>query len=269
MHTLPRTRTFSLIPAFLAVLVTVAGFTPAEAAGLNLVSVDQEWAMRDDLQAQAARELRLVDDRSALSYLNTVGRRIAAQTPYGNRRWDFFIIQDDAVNAFNLPGGLVYVNTGLIREAESLDQLAGVIAHEIGHGAARHGTQLMTRSYGYGLLAQLALGKDPGQGRQLVAQLVGTGLINNYSREAEREADRLGVHYTYQAGYAPGGIVAFFDKLLNLRARRPSVVERFFASHPMTEERIRIVESEAAGLAQKASLTHDTRNYQSFRSQFR
>jgi predicted Zn-dependent protease len=225
--------------------------------------------MRDDLQAMAARELRLVNDRSALSYLNTVGRRIASQTPYGNRRWDFYIVQDDAVNAFNLPGGLVYVNSGLIREADSLDQLAGVISHEIGHGAARHGTQLMTRAYGYNLLAQLALGRDPGQTQQILAQLVGTGIINDYRRDAEREADRLGVRYAYQAGYDPRGVAAFFDKLLNLRARRPSKVEQFFASHPLTEERIRIVENEAAGLPRKASLTHDTRNYQSFRSQFR
>ena len=268
----PRTRNLALTPV-LATVLFLSAFTGAvdlaESKGLNLISLDQEWGMRHDLHAQVSRAARLVNDRSALAYLNTVGRRIAAQTPMGNRPWDFFIVQDSSLNAFNLPGGLVYVNSGLIAEAESLDQLAGVLAHEIGHGAARHGTQLMTRSYGYGLLANLVLGKNPGQGKQILAQLVGTGIITNYSREAERDADRLGVNYTYRAGYDPRGMLEFFNKMGSLRQRQPSKVEQFFASHPQTNERISIVQSEISRLPRKASLTRDTRNYQQFRSRFR
>jgi predicted Zn-dependent protease len=227
MQIRPRTRTLA-IPSTLLVVVlsfaTLAGTQRAGEAALNLVSLDQEWAMRDELVAQVAQEKQLVNDRAALDYLNKVGRRIAAQTPLGNRRWDFYIVRDSAVNAFNLPGGLIFVNSGLIAEAASLDQLAGVMAHEIGHGAARHGTQLMTRAYGYNLIAGLALGRNPSQGRQIAAQLLGTGLLTNYSRGAEREADRLGVNYTYQAGYDPEGLEDFFGKLGSLRQSRPSAV---------------------------------------------
>ncbi|HVG07696.1 MAG TPA: M48 family metallopeptidase [Thermoanaerobaculia bacterium] len=272
MQIRPRTRTLAIPSTLLVVVLSLASFAGTQSTGeaaLNLVSIDQEWAMRDELLAQVAQEKQLVNDRASLDYLNLVGRRLASQTPLGNRRWDFYIVRDSAVNAFNLPGGLIFVNSGLIAEAESLDQLAGVMAHEIGHGAARHGTQLMTRSYGYNLLASLALGRNAGQGKQIAAQLLGAGILTNYSRGAEREADRLGVNYTYRAGYDPQGLETFFGKLGNLRQRRPSKVQQFFSSHPLTEERVQIVDSEIARLPRKASLTHDTRSYQQFRARFR
>jgi len=250
-----------ILPVFLAVLLN-AGM--AQAAGLNLIPLDQEWSMRNDLHAQVQQQARLVNDRASLQYLNQVGRRLAAQTPMGNRQWDFFIVDDPSVNAFNLPGGLVYVNRGLIAEADSLDQLAGVLAHEIGHGAARHGTQLMTRSYGYNLLAGLLLGRDAGQGQRLLAQLVGTGMLTRYSREAELEADRLGVDYAYKAGYNPRGSAEFFQQLLQMRQRRPTKVEQFFSTHPLTEQRIDRVEAAASRYPNRG--THDTRDFQRFRS---
>ena len=253
---------------FLLVVAGGAG-TAAARGGFNLVSLDQEWGMRDQLRSQVAQEMRLVNDRDAVAYLNIVGRRIASQTPLGNRRWDFGIVNDKSVNAFNLPGGLVYVNAGLIAEADSLDELAGVLAHEIGHGSARHGTQLMTRAYGYNALAGLLLGRNPSQGKQILAQVVGAGVINNYSRGAELEADRLGVRYTYAAGYDPAGMVDFYGEMLDMRRRQPSKVEQFFSSHPLTEDRIRNIDASIAKLPRKASLTHDTPNYQRFRSQLR
>ncbi len=250
-----------LVPAFLAVLLSAGA---AQAAGFNLVSLDQEWSMRQDLHNQVQQQFRLVNDRASQQYINQIGRRIAAQTPMGNRPWDFFVIDDPAVNAFNLPGGLVYVNRGLIEEADSLDQLAGAMAHEIGHGVARHGTQLMSRSYGYNLLAGLLLGRNPSQGQQILAQIVGTGALTRYSRTAELEADRLGVDYAYRAGYNPRGSAELFRQLLQTRQRRPTRVEQFFSDHPLTEDRITRAEAQAARYPNRG--IHDTRDFQRFRS---
>ena len=268
----PNTTSRQARAAALALLVISASFSLAACGsagvrqgGFNLVSVEQEWEMRDDLAAQVRREMRV----SPSDYLNTVGRRIAGQTALGNRRWDFYLVQNDAVNAFNLPGGLVYVHSGLVREADTLDELAGVLAHEIGHGASRHGTQLMTRAYGYNAIAGLLLGRNAGQSQQLLAQLVGTGILTDYSRDAENEADRLGVAYMYQAGYDPRGASSFMKDLLALRRSRPNAVTQFFASHPLTEDRIRNIDAAIAKLPRKASLTHDTPNYQRFRSGLR
>ncbi len=246
----PRIQKTSPFTAAMAVLIVVLGGCASTlgAGGFNLVSLDQEWGMRDQLRQQVSQEMRVVTSSSANNYINQLGRRIAGQTQLGNRRWDFGIVQDPALNAFNLPGGLVYVNSGLIAEADSLDQLAGVIAHEVGHGAARHGTQLMTRAYGFNALAGLLLGSNPGQGKRILAQVVGTGVINDYSRDAERDADRLGVQYVYRAGYNPNGMADFFEQMLQERQRRPGRVQQFFSSHPLTEDRIRIVQQEASRL---------------------
>jgi predicted Zn-dependent protease len=262
----PLTRSRQARATALAVLLLAAGGCAStlgvRQGGFNLVSLDEEWAMRDELHAQVRREMRVVAD----DYLSTVGRRIAGQTALGNRRWDFFVVQDDAVNAFNLPGGLVYVHSGLLREADALDELASVLGHEIAHGAARHGTQLMTRAYGYNVVAALVLGSQPSMTQQVLAQVVGTGILTDYSRGAENEADRLGVAYMYQAGYAPQGASSFMRELLSLRRQRPGRVQQFFSSHPLTEERIENIDAAVAKLPQRASLTHDTREYQRLRS---
>jgi predicted Zn-dependent protease len=240
-----------------------------EEGGFNLISLDEEWAMRDDLRRQVETQKRVVRDAQANAYIERLGRQLVAKTALGNRPWDFGIVDEPTLNAFNLPGGLVYVHTGLIREADTLDQLAGVLAHEIGHGVARHGTQLMTRAYGLELLASIALGSDPSQAEQVLAQVVGTGVLNRYSREAEREADALGVRTAHSAGIDPRGLPDFFRTLQERRQRDPSEVEQFFASHPLDAERIRDTEALIAELPARRSLLDDTPEYQRFRSRFR
>lgn len=269
---MPRLRSIVTVLVLAAALVLQAGcagtFAPHE-GGFNLISVGQEWEMRDDLKREVAKEMRLVRDPEALAFLDRLGQEIVAQTDFAGRPWDFGIVEDDQVNAFNLPGGLVYINSGLIAEADELDELVGVLSHEISHGTARHGTQMMTRQYGLSVIMSLVLGEDPGVAKQLVAGVAGTGILMDYSREAELEADRLGVRYMYAAGYDPAGMASFFEELLEMRQSKPSDVERFFSSHPMSEERIQQVREIAATLPARSGLVEDTRTYQSFRSQFR
>ena len=236
--------------------------------GFNLISLEQEWEMRDDFKKEVAKEFTLVRDRKALQYINRLGMQLVAETNMAEREWDFGIVKDDSLNAFNLPGGLVYINTGLIESADSIDQLVGVLSHEIAHGTGRHGTQLMTRQIGYSTIASILLGEDPGAMKELLAGVVGAGILNDYSRDAEREADRNGFRTMVRAGYNPGGMTAFFKKLLELQARTPSHVERFFSSHPITRERIDSIE-EMRKTVTATGLTHDTPEYQRFRKQIR
>lgn len=248
-----------------AVLVAPAcSVLEVEEGGFNLMSIEDEWAMREDFKRQVAKEYRLVTDSQALSYVNGLGDRLVRQTPMANLAWDFGIVDDPGINAFNLPGGLVYVNKGLIEAADSLDELTAVLGHEIAHGTSRHGTQLMTRQYGLSVLAGVLLGSDASQREEMIASLVGSGILSRYGRDAEREADRLGIGYSHAAGYDPEGAVRMFQTLLELRQRRPSAVEQWFSSHPLTEERVAEARAIAAQLP-RGNLTQDTTEYQGFR----
>jgi predicted Zn-dependent protease len=148
------------------------------------------------------------------------------------------VVDTDEVNAFALPGGYLYVNRGLITRAENESELAGVIGHEVGHVVGKHGAKMLTRQYGIAVLAQIALGEDPGLVRSLVANVVATGALMKYSRDAEREADRFGVDETYRSNIDPTGMSTFFGKLEEMRDRDPSSLEKFFSTHPPEKERI-------------------------------
>lgn len=233
---------------------------------LNLVSLDQEWEMGQQLEAEIAREMNLVRDGDALAYINQLGNRIVNQTNMRDLPWEFHIVEDPAINAFNIPGGHVYVNTGLIEAAGSAAELAGVMAHEIAHGVARHGTERITKAYGLNIVASLVLGNNPGVIEQIVAQIAGTGAIAKFSRDDEREADALGVTYMYNAGYNPQGMVAMFERLLQERQRRPSSIEQFFSTHPLSEERIRNIEREIASLPGRQDLVMNDGGFRAFQS---
>jgi predicted Zn-dependent protease len=182
-----------------------------------------------------------------------------------NLPWKFHVVNNPEVNAFNIPGGHVYVHTGLIANSDNVAELAGVLSHEIAHGVERHGTEQLTRVYGLNILAGALLGNDPATYQRILAQIVGTGTIARFSRGAEQEADRLGVRVLYDAGYDPQGLVAMFQSLLEQRRRQPSSVDQFFASHPLTEDRIRDTRNMIAELPPKSGLTSRDPAFQAVR----
>jgi predicted Zn-dependent protease len=267
-HALLRFRT--VLPAlFLAagLSLSTATFTGC-ASGLNLVSVEEEWEMGRQLERDVAQQVDVLNDATLTNYVNRIGQRIVAQTGLSGRPWRFHVVNDDAINAFNVPGGLVYVNTGLIAAADNTAELAGVIAHEVAHGAARHGTERMTQAYGLNVAAAMLLGQEPGLGAQIATQIAGGGAIAKFSRDDEREADRLGVRYMARAGYNPEGMATMFQKLMADRQRRPGAVEQFFSTHPLTEDRVADVRREARKYSSRGLTTNDGQ-YASIRARAR
>jgi predicted Zn-dependent protease len=125
---------------------------------------------------------------------------------------------------------------------------AGVLAHEIGHGVARHGTEQLTKSYGINILGGVLLGKNPAVYEQILAQVLAGGAIARFSRADESEADELGVRYSYESGYDPMGLSRMLQVLAREARREPGKIERFFSTHPLTDERIRATEQMAASL---------------------
>lgn len=235
--------------------------------GFNLVSLEDEWEMGRQIEQDLNRQLDLVDDATLQNYVENIGQRVVAQTSMARLPWRFHVVRDDEVNAFNAPGGLVYVNTGLIARAGSAAELASVIAHEVAHGVSRHGTERLTKVYGINVAASLLLGQDPGLAQQIAAQIAAGGAVAKFSRDDEREADRLGIRYMAAAGYDPEGMAAMFERLMSGGGSSGSVGQ-FFSTHPLTEDRIQAAQREARRYDRPGLVTND-RQYDNVRARAR
>ncbi len=208
--------------------------------GVNFYSLEKEIAIGKQLAQDVERQAKIINDPVIAEYVNRVGQNLVrnsdAKVPFTIK-----VIDSEEVNAFALPGGFFFVNSGLILKADNEAELAGVMAHEIAHVAARHGTRQATR----GEIANLAtiplifMGGWTGYGIQQAASiLVPVGFLK-FSRGFESEADMLGLEYMYKAGYDPTAFVDFFEKIETLEKRKPGTMAKVFSTHPMTDDRIR------------------------------
>lgn len=253
-----------LVSACVLILILGGCGTGGGLGDFNLISLEQEWQLGEQLSRDVERQVRLVNDAEALAYVNRVGRDLVSQTSMGQLPWQFHIVADNSINAFNIPGGHVYVNTGLIAAADNAAEFAGVMGHEIAHGVERHATEQLTRAYGLQIVAALVLGQNPSTLQTIAAQIVGTGALARFSRSAEEEADRLGTQMMHRTGYDPRGLVTMFEKLMSQRQSSPGAVSKFFSTHPLTEDRIREVSRRIEGLS-KSGLRMDDPDYQRIR----
>jgi len=206
--------------------------------GTGSVSLDDEWRLGNQLAAQVEQQSQLVRDPQALAYIRMVGERIHAVTPLANRPFDFEIINDPSVNAFSIPGGHVYLNTGLIAHADKVDELAAVLAHEISHVVARHALKQVEQAQEISTIGAILLGQNPNVLAQLAAQILAGGAMARFSRADEKQADDMGLDFMTRSGYDPHGMLEFFEKLLAMDRGGNSAVSRFFRDHPGTQDRI-------------------------------
>jgi predicted Zn-dependent protease len=261
------TRSKSVLAVVLATMMTVGCGSGGGGGDFNLISLEEEWQLGAQLSQEIARQVRFNNDPEVNAYVRNMGQRIVAQTPapFNQLPWQFHVVQDDAINAFAIPGGHIYVHTGLINNADNAAELAGVIAHEISHVTARHSTEQISRQYGLQILAGLVLGQNPGQMAQIAAQIVADGALARFSRKAEEEADERGIQAMAAAGYNPIGMATMFDELLEHRRGQPGRVEQFFSTHPLTEDRARVARNRAAQLGDRGAL--DEPEFQSIKQQ--
>ena len=217
--------------------------------GLNLYSLEKEIALGKQLAQEVERSSKLIDDPVVNEFVNRVGQNLVrnsdARVPFTIK-----VIEDDTVNAFALPGGFFYVNSGLVLRAQEEDELAGVMAHEIAHVAARHGTKSATKGEIVNLAMIPAIIFLPGgwAGYGIYEGLnfaIPIGFLK-FSRDMEREADFLGLQYMYKAGYDPNAYVTFFERIQADERRHPGSVPKVFSTHPPTPERIENVQKEIA-----------------------
>src|SRR5277367_6024851 len=224
--------------------------------GLNFYSLEHEIALGKQLSAEVERQAKFINDPVVNEYVNRVGQNLVrnsdAQVPFTIK-----VIDSDVVNAFALPGGFFYVNSGLILHADEESELAGVMAHEIAHVCARHGTKQATKSE----IAQLAsipamifipyswAGYAIYQGMNFAIPLT----FLKFSRADEAEADYLGLQYMYKAGYDPNAFVSFFEKVQADERKQPGTIPKIFSTHPPTPDRIEASQKEIATILPQRS----------------
>jgi predicted Zn-dependent protease len=215
--------------------------------GLNFYSLEREIALGKQVAADVNRQAKFIEDPVVVEYVNRVGQNLVrnsdAQVPFTIK-----VIDSDVLNAFALPGGFFYVNSGLILRADEESELAGAMAHEIAHVCARHGTKTATK----GEIIQLAsipamifipygwAGYGIYQGMNLAIPLT----FLKFTRDQEREADYLGLQYMYKAGYDPNAFVSFFEKVEAMEKKQPGTIPKVFSTHPPTPDRIEAAQKE-------------------------
>ncbi|MDQ7780427.1 MAG: M48 family metalloprotease, partial [Planctomycetota bacterium] len=256
-----RTRLASLAAAILCVLLSAFAVVPITSCQINPVTGESQFIIIDDQQEISLGEGVAVDvegqyggvyrDASVVTYVQDVGGRVAAQSERQTVPYRFSVVNSDQINAFALPGGRIYVTTGLLQRMSNEAQLAAVLGHEIGHVAARHSAVALSRAIGVGLLAQvatsLATGGDEDSGdAETISAVVGVvyGLISNgFSRQDEYQADNLGLRYMHKAGYNPLAMAQVMQ-IIQEEGGDASALEEFLSTHPSSGKRIDEIERE-------------------------
>ena len=235
------------------------------------ISQQQEVQMGQEYAQQINAQLPIIRDPELNRYINVLGDSIARLTNRADLDWQFFIVDAQEVNAFAVPGGFVYINRGLIQRADQMDEIAGVLGHEIGHVVRRHTVKQMEKAQGANIGVTLACVLTSVCNSQVAGAAInvaGGALFAKFSRSDEAEADNEGFKNVVKAGISPVGMVTMFQKLLEERQSRPGAVDSWFLTHPLEEDRIRAVQAQINQLPPStlARLGTDTRNFHAFKA---
>src|SRR5678809_906010 len=213
--------------------------------GVNFYSLEKEIGLGKQLAQEVERQAKIIDDPVIAEYVNRVGQNLVrnsdAKVPFIIK-----VLDSEEVNAFALPGGFFFVNSGLILKADNEAELAGVMAHEIAHVAARHGTRQATRGeiINIASIPLIFMGGWTGYAiRQGAGLAIPLGFLT-FSRGFESEADMLGLEYMYKSGYDPTAFVDFFEKIQSMEKKKPGTLAKIFSSHPPTDSRIKNAQGE-------------------------
>lgn len=240
------------------------------AGGFNLLSIEDEIALGEQVASEIDEEAPLIHDNDISGYIQEIGYSLAKASNrlnFPEYNYQFKVINEDVINAFALPGGYIYVYRGLLEQVENESELAGVLAHEIGHVIGRHGAKIWSKMIILSGIAIIATESIPEKHKKwkTVAEIGGGFALIftqlKYSRDAEREADFIGVNLMVEGGYHPEGMITLFQKFAKMEKGKPSAFQTFFSSHPTPTERIENTENEINQIPPNNNLIITTANF--------
>ncbi len=223
-----------------AMVVAVLG--SATVVATSVISVEQEIAIGKDAQAQVEKQVPRLGDARTDAYVRQVGRRLLDAVGRTRYPFSFTVADDRAINAFALPGGPIWIHRGVFEHMRTESAVAGVLAHEIAHVTERHAADQLTKALmarmGLGLLGAMLGSGGGATTAEFAARFLASGLFMRFSRDDEREADRVGLQTLVKAGWDARGMTDLMTVLGEASARDPGSVERFFSTHPSPQERL-------------------------------
>lgn len=229
------------LPLFFAVFAGCATIEPF-IQDFNIISLPQERELGANLEAEVAKAMPVIADNTQVSSrVQLIGKRLIAGLPRRDFDYRFHLVKDETPNAFTIPGGVIYVHTGLLKIAGDDSELAGVIGHEIGHAYKRHPSKTLSRAHGVQQLSQIIFKAPEGKFRSLALDIAKGGILSKYGRQDEYEADEAGFVLVRKAGYLSRGLLTFLGKIQKLEGGGTPVP--FLSSHPPTPDRIARLES--------------------------
>jgi predicted Zn-dependent protease len=243
--------------------------------GFNLLSIEDEIELGQQASSEIDKAVPLLYEREISGYIEDIGDRLAQATfrqNFPHYNYSFKVINEDVINAFALPGGYIYVYRGLLHEVENESEVAGVLAHEIGHVIGRHGAKIWSKMILLSGIAMVATESIPEKHKKwkAVAEIGGGFALVftqlKYSRDAEREADFIAVNLMTEAGYHPSGMVTLFQKFEKMEKSKPSAFQTFFSSHPTPSERIKNTQKELSNIPPDNNLIITTANFSKMKS---
>jgi predicted Zn-dependent protease len=255
------------------VLVTLGTSAIVFPAGCR-VSESEERALGAEQAAYIDSTLTLITDPTITGFVTMLGRSLASISARADLDWRFAVVDAEAVNAFAIPGGFVYVTRGLIEQSDSLQELAGVMAHEVAHVVERHSVAQLERA-GRRDLAVLLLctlmGACQTVGGAIALQVGADAVTAQYSQRDESEADTEGVEIAVRAGFDPEGLPIFLGKVLEQRTDQPTPIDAFFATHPTDASRIAALRRQIGALdrSQVGPLVRDTPEFHAIQERLR
>lgn len=240
----------------IAVILPIVNWAMPARAGLFSVSEADEIAIGRAAVQQVEQQVKLLQNNEVQRYISRLGNELAAASGRPKLPWRFRVIRDDHINAFALPGGFIYIHSKVLKTVRSEAELAGVLAHEIGHIEGYHHRSQIERAKRY-QLGLGVLGAVVGQGRggnyaMLAGNLLARGQLTRYSRQSEADADRRGVILLQRAGFDPMAMSSFLQQLVKLEQRNAGSLSSFFADHPDAASRVAVTRNQAQSFPQRA-----------------
>ena len=243
--------------------ITMFYFTGcSQLTSINMYSTDEEIRLGNRYSFQIEKQLKLINDPFINEYINELGQRLVSVSKRKNIKYTFKVVNDPAVNAFAIPGGYCYVNIGLIQFADTESELASVIGHEIGHVVGEHGMENMTKQNIIGIAGAIVLGSSPSFGEEFMARLIQRGILTNYGRAAELEADKFGIQQMHDAGIDPNGSKQFFEKMALEQKEGSNRMQSILSTHPLTSIRIKQASKIIKSLQEKEYDSLTSKNFE-------